>query len=45
MYAKISVFVICAEAIIYLLLYNLHECTFKSVCNINPLVINDIFGW
>ena len=29
MNAKISVFVICVEAIIYLLLYNLHECTFK----------------
>ena len=28
MNAKISVFVICAEAIIYLL-YNLHDCTFK----------------
>ena len=27
--AKISVFVICVEAIIYLLLYNLHDCTFK----------------
>ena len=29
MNAKISVFVICIEAIIYLLLYNLHDCTFK----------------
>ena len=29
MNAKISVFVICVEAIIYLLLYNLHGCTFK----------------
>ena len=29
MNAKISVFVICVEAIIYLLLYNLHNCTFK----------------
>ena len=26
---KISVFVICVEAIIYLLLYNLHVCTFN----------------
>ena len=26
---KISVYVICAGAIIYLLLYNLHDCTFK----------------
>ena len=30
MNAKISVFVICVEAIIYLLLYNLHDCTFKG---------------
>ena len=31
MNAKISVFVICVEAIIYLLLYNLHDCTFKGI--------------
>ena len=30
MNAKISEFVICAEAIIYLLLRNLHDCTFKQ---------------
>ena len=30
--AKISVLVIGAEAIIYLLLYNLHDCTFKDYC-------------
>ena len=29
MNAKVSVFAICVEAIIYLLLYNLHDCTFK----------------
>ena len=29
MIAKISVFVICIEAVIYLLLYNLHNCTFN----------------
>ena len=29
MNVKILVFVICVEAIIYLLLYNLHDCTFK----------------
>ena len=29
MNAKISVFVICVNAIIYLILYNLHDCTFK----------------
>ena len=27
---KVSVVDICVEAIIYLLLYNLHDCTFKS---------------
>ena len=31
MNATISVFVICVEAFIYLFLYNLHECTVKSV--------------
>ena len=30
MNAKISVFVICVEAIMYLLLYNLHDCTLKK---------------
>ena len=30
MNAKISVFIVCAEAIIYLLLYYLHDCTFKT---------------
>ena len=30
MNAKISVFVICAEAVIYLLLYNLHGCNLKK---------------
>ena len=34
MNAKISGFVICFEAIIYLLLYNLHDCTF------NPFLTN-----
>ena len=29
MNAKISVFFICVEAIIYLLLYNLHDFSFK----------------
>ena len=39
MNAKISVFVNCVEAIIYLLLYNLHDCTFKlnkQDCIITP---------
>ena len=30
MNAKLSVFVISVEANIYLLLYNLHDCTFKA---------------
>ena len=30
MNAKISVFVACVEAILCLLLYNLHDCTFKT---------------
>ena len=29
MNAQVSVFVICVEAITYLLLYNLRDCTFK----------------
>ena len=34
MNVKIPVFVICVEAVIYLLLYNLHECTFKfCICD------------
>ena len=31
MNAKISLSFICVGAIIYLLLYNLHECTFNEV--------------
>ena len=31
MNAKISVFAICVEAIMYLLLHNLHDCTFNLV--------------
>ena len=31
MNAKVPVFVICVEASIYLLLYNLHDCTFKEI--------------
>ena len=30
MNAKISMFVVCFEAITYLLLYNLHDCTFEK---------------
>ena len=35
MNVKISLFVICVEAIIYLLLYNLYECTFKRKIKLN----------
>ena len=31
MNVKVSVFVICLEAIIYFLLYNLQDCTFKAL--------------
>ena len=30
MYAEISVLVICVELVIFLLLYNLHDCTFNA---------------
>ena len=40
MNAKISVSVICVEAIIYLLLYNLNDCTFKYCINILLCVQN-----
>ena len=30
MNAKLSVFVVCVEAIIYLLLFNLYDCTFND---------------
>ena len=35
MNAKISVFVTCVKAIIYLLLYNLHDCTFNFNVYVN----------
>ena len=35
MNAKIPVFVICAKAIIYLLLYNLYDFTFKAIIKFN----------
>ena len=31
MNAKVSVFAICVKANIYLLLYHLHDCTFKQL--------------
>ena len=40
MNAKISVFVICVEAIIYLLLFNLHDCTFKVDATFKKMVLS-----
>ena len=37
MNAKISVFVICVETIIYLSLYTVHDCTFKTLFPIKVL--------
>ena len=42
MNAKISVFVICVQAIIYLLLYNLHDCTFKVKNRIAPTLLEEV---
>ena len=36
MNAKFSVFNIFVEAIIHLLLYNLHDCTFKYLRRVSP---------
>ena len=38
MNVKFSGFVICIEVIIYLVLYNLHDCTFKQQFLINSSV-------
>ena len=35
MHAKTSVFVISVEAIIYLVLYNLHDCNFNITGRVN----------
>ena len=40
MNAKISMLVICVEAIIYLLLYNLHECNFNGDSITNNKISN-----
>ena len=40
MNTKISVFVICVKVIIYLLLHNLHDCTFNNDNISNQLVKN-----
>ena len=39
MNVKISVFVICVETITYLLLHNLHDCTFKKKTFGNLIVL------
>ena len=44
MNTEISVFVICVEAIIYLLLYNLHACTFKSIILLFSVLVFEIIG-
>ena len=41
MSVEIQVFVICVEAVIYFLLYNLHDCTF----NIFFLIVSYIPSW
>ena len=43
MNAKISVFVIYVEANIYLLSYNLHDCTF-NILDTEHLVIVDVYA-
>ena len=42
MNVKISVFVICAEVIIYFLLHNLHDCTFNLLGSFPISVIDSI---
>ena len=45
MNAKFSVFVICVEAIIYLLLYNLRDCTFKHfLCWQNEYIVSSVIN-
>ena len=45
MNAKISVFVICVEVIIYLLSYNLHDCIFNDLLalrnRLHPSTVNE----
>ena len=45
MNAKVSAFVICVEAIVYLLLYNLHDCIFNRIKFFPAGIVNrDIQG-
>ena len=41
MNAKISVFVICVEIIIDMLLFNLHDCTFKAKTLLTSIIVNE----
>ena len=44
MNTKISVFVICVKATVYLLLYNLHDCTIKHyLCVFNSMSSSKTF--
>ena len=45
MNAKISVFIICVEVIIYLLLYNLHGCTFNMGILPIPKLSRNVKGY
>ena len=44
MNVKISAFVICVETITYLLLYNLHDCIFKSRGGGKAVATETMFG-
>ena len=37
--AKISAFLICVEATVYLLLYSLHDCTFKNYSTVKTMLL------
>ena len=41
MNAKISELVICVEAIVYLSLYNLHDCIFKVLRKVKFVINNN----
>ena len=39
MNAKISLFAICLESMIYLLAYSLHDCTFNDTINLLQMFV------
>ena len=45
MKAKNSVFFICVETIMYLLLFNLHDRTFKIYENVLAILVNKWFNY